>query len=528
MRKFTLFLTAALLLVTSLSGLSVTSTRAADKKIFTIGLAENSTSLDPARGYEQQTSIVHKATYNTLVTFPADNVETVVGDLATDWKFSEDGLSVTFTLKEGVAFASGNILTADDVVFSYNRLKNIKGNPSSLASTIASVTAKDAKTVVITLTGADPAILAKLVFGAFSVLDSKTVKAQGGTDAADADKTDKAEAWLNSNSVGTGAYVLTKWEKNNELVLSKNAKYNGKTPAAFDQVIFKDLPKAATQKTALEAGDIDLALDLSADQLSSLSKNPDVTVYTGISPYVFFLLMNNDKTIGGPMSDPKVQKAVRLAIDYAGILKLAGGSAATPGSLIPLGFGGAYKTEQAIKQDVEAAKKLLADSGQKDIKVDLAYPDFTFSGIGLGTLAQKIQADLKAIGITVNLKGGEVQVALAGYRDGKDAFSLWFWGPDFIDALNYAEFLPDMKVGKRAKWTNDNADAEIKTLRDKVLKEVDPAKRAALFADIQKYWQEKGPFAPLVQPGLQIAYRKDLKGFAYNTQWTIDPSTFSR
>jgi peptide/nickel transport system substrate-binding protein len=524
MRKLLLVVVIAAL---ALAGFATTgAAHAQAKKTFTIGIAENSASLDPARGYEQQTSIVHKAIYNTLVTFPADNVSKIVGDLATGWTISDDGLTYTFTLKEGVKFASGNVMTADDVVFSYNRLINIKGNPSSAAGTIASVTAKDAKTVVIKLKAPDPAILAKMVFGAFSVVDAKTVKAQGGTDAADADKTDKAEAWLNANSAGTGAYMLTKWDKNNEMVLVPNP--NAATKPAFDQIIFKDMPKAATQKAALEAGDVDLALDLSADQIDALSKNPDLTVYQGISPIVFFLLMNHDKAIGGAMSNLMVQKAVRLAIDYKGLVKLAGASAATPGSLIPLGFAGAYTTDQAIKQDVEAAKKLIADSGEKDIKVDLSYPDFTYQGINIGTLAQKVQSDLKAIGITVNLKGGEVQVALAGYRDGKDAFSLWFWGPDFIDALNYAEFLPGMKVGKRAGWTDANSDAKSKELRDAVLKETDATKRAAIFADIQKYWQESGPFAPLVQPGIQIVYRKDLKGFAYNTQWIIDPSLFSR
>ncbi len=524
MKKFVLFLMVALLVAASLP-----ANRAnAQAKTFVIGIAENSTSLDPARGYEQQTSIVHKATYNTLVTFPADNVEKVIPDLATTWTVSSDGLTYTFTLKDGVKFASGNVLTADDVVFSYNRVLNVQGNGASVMDTVASVAAKDAKTVVITLKSVDPAFLAKSVFGAYSVLDSKTVKAQGATDAADAKTTDKAEAWLNSNSAGTGPYVLTKWDKNNEMVLAKNPNYTGKTAPAFDQIIMKDMPKAATQKAALETGDIDLAFDISADQVASLTSNPDVTVFKGLSSIVFFLLMNQDKTIGGPMSDPKIQKAVRLAIDYAGIAKLAGGSAATPGSIIPLGFAGAYTTDQAIKRNLDAAKKLVADSGLKDISVNLEYPDFSYLGVNIGTLAQKVQADLKEIGITANLKGAEVQVALASYRDGKEGFGLWFWGPDFIDAINYAEFLPGMKVGKRVNWTDTNGDAKIKDLRDKVLKETDATKRAALFADIQAYWQESGPFAPIVQAGVQMAYRKDLKGFAYNAQWFIDPSTFSR
>src|SRR5579859_7894485 len=138
-------------------------------KPFVIGIAENTTSLDPARGFEPESGIILKAAYDTLVTFPADNVNKILPHLATSWTISSDGLTYTFTLKDGVHFSSGNPMTASDAVFSFNRMKNIKGNPSFLADDIDSVTAPDAKTVVIKLTAPDPALLAKLVFPAFSV-----------------------------------------------------------------------------------------------------------------------------------------------------------------------------------------------------------------------------------------------------------------------------------------------------------------------------------------------------------------------
>lgn len=522
-RFFLLFL----VLILALAGLSTPRATVAQATTFVIGGAEDTTSLDPARGFELKTGIVLKAAYDTLVTFPADNTDKIIPNLATKWDISKDGLTYTFTLKDGVVFSSGNPMTADDVVFSFNRTKNVKGNPSFLADTIASVTAPDKKTVVVKLTAPDPAILAKLVFSAFAVTDSATIKAQGGVAEAGADKSDKAEKWLNQNSVGTGPYILTKWDQRNEIVLVKNPKYWGKAPA-FDQVILRDIPQAATQKGALEAGDIDIALDLTADQSASIKGNGDLKLYEGVSPYLFFMIMNQDKTIGGALSDPKVQKAVRLAIDYQGILKLAGGSSVTPPSMVPVGFAGALSTDKALKRDLEGAKKLLADAGVKDVTVELEYPDFTFAGINFGTMAQKVQADLKEVGITVKLKPGEVQVALANYRDGKEGFGLWFWGPDYIDALDYVEFLPEGIVGKRARWTNANADSDIKDWRDKVKVEVDAAKRADIFAQIQLYLQEKGPWVPLVQPGIQIGYRAGVKGFAYSIQWYIDPAGFSK
>src|SRR5260221_2242003 len=246
--------------------------------------------------------------------------------------------------------------------------------------------------------------------------------ANGGT----TDANDKAESWLDNNSVGTVPYILTKWDKNNQTVLVKNPKYNGPAPA-FDQVILKDIPEAASQKQALVAGDIDLAYDLTPDQSASVKSNSDLKLYEGVSNTVFFLIMNQDKTIGGPVSDPKVQKAIRLAIDYAGLLKLTGGSAVTAASVIPVGFSDALDSSNALKQDPARAEKVLADAGQDEgFEITLEYPDFTYQGVNIGTTAQKIQADLNAIGITGTLKPGSVQVALANYRDGKWQMALWF------------------------------------------------------------------------------------------------------
>src|SRR5262245_45387371 len=113
MRRLVILLAIIALVVPALS---IHNARAADEKTLVIGTAEVSTSLDPARGFEQTTSIVHKAVYDTLVTFPADNVDKIIPHLAESWKVSDDGKTYTFTLRDGVTFASGNPLTAADVV----------------------------------------------------------------------------------------------------------------------------------------------------------------------------------------------------------------------------------------------------------------------------------------------------------------------------------------------------------------------------------------------------------------------------
>jgi len=362
-----------------------------------VAISEDTASLDPARAFETLPSIVHKATYQTLVTFPPDTVETVIPDLAASWDISDDGMVYTFTLAEGTVFSNGDPVTAGDVVFSFNRLKNIKGNPSFLTETVAGVEAPNAATVVLTLTQPDPAILAKLVFSAFSVVNQAQVEANGDSAGEDAATADGAEEWLNQNSAGSGPYMLEKWEPGVETVLVRNPNYAGDA-APIERVIFRNVPEAATQKIQLEAGDIDIAMDLSADQVASLESNPNVAVYQGLSDTLVFLKGNQDPAVGGPMTDPTVELAVRYALDYEGIRLLAGGQSVTPASMLPVGFLGAYPANSGLQRDVEKAKSLLADAGYADgLDVELAYPDFTFAGVNFGTFAQKIQADLNKL-----------------------------------------------------------------------------------------------------------------------------------
>ena len=487
-----------------------------------MAIAEDTASLDPARAFETLPTIIHKATYDTLVSFPPGSVEQVVPSLAESWEISDDGTVYTFTLADGAVFSNGDPVTADDVVFSFNRLKNVVGNPSFLAETVASVEAPDEKTVVLTLEQPDPSILAKLVFGGYSVVNKAEAEAQGATDSEDAATADTAEEWFNQNSAGSGAYVLESWEPGVETVLVRNENYWGE-PAAIERVIIRNIPEAATQKIQLEAGDIDIAMDLSSDQVPSLQENADVAVYEGLSDTLIFLKGNQDPEIGGPASDPLVMEAVRNAIDYEGVRLLSGGQAASPASMLPVGFLGAYEANAGITRDVEKAQALLAEAGYADgLDIEIAYPDFTYAGVNFGTFAQKVQADLNEAGFNATLAPAEVQVALEAYRQGTEPFGLWLWLPDYRDSLDYVEFLPDGVVGTRTNWTEETADEEILALRDALKVETDDEARAAMFAEMQDYLMAQGPYAPILQPGIQIGLAGGLEGFVYNPQWRVD------
>lgn len=510
---------AVLLLLVVLS-LSLTAL-AQDEHVLVIGHAESTDSLDPARGYTQTTGVVLKATYQTLVTFPDDSAAEILPQLATDWTISDDSLTYTFNLDPAAVFSDGSPITADDVVFSVNRLIAIAGNPSSLASSIASVTADDADTVTFTLNAINPAFLAILTNTAFSVVNQEVVEANGGTATAE----DAGEAYLNGTSAGSGPYILDHWDAQVETVLVRNPNYTGTAPY-FDRVIITNIAEAATQKVSLESGEIDLALDLTSDQIASLEGNPDISIYRGPGNIVHFLLMNNNPDVGGPMSNALVQQAVRKALDYPGYQALWGG--VQPGSIMFVGNAYAFSPEQGVQRDLDGARALLTEAGYPDgFDITLDYPTFTFQGVNMDTNAQKIQADLAEIGINVTLNPMEIQVALEGYRAGTEGFGYWFWGPDVLDPIDLLSFLPGgNKVDARAQWTSD--DPALLDLIASARTATDPAVREQVFTDLQTYMQTNSPFAPFIQPDVQTAYLATLQGYVWHPQWLLDVALLSR
>ncbi len=498
-----------------------------------VGIAHDLTTMDPGRGYEIAGQLAQKAIYDTLVSLAPDDISKIVPSLAEKWEISPDGKTYTFHLKPGVKFASGNPLTADDVKWSYDRVKGLKGNPSFLLDSIKSVDVKDPNTVVINLESPDPALLAKMAFMVYSVLDSKTVQAQGGVTGADAKDKDQAQKWLDQNSAGSGPYVLKGWTKDSEIIVEKNPNYWGTAPK-IDRIIYKNLPQSATQKLALEAGDIDIALELNADQVKSLGSNANVQIVQGPSTDIFFLLANKNKDLSpkGALADPKVVQAIQYALDRDGFKDLSGPKAVVPPTIVGMGFLGSWDESKTPKRDVAKAKQLLADAGYPNgIEIDMEYPTkFNRDGLDWDIMAQKVQSDLAEAGIKVNLKPGDLQTALANYRAGKSGFALWQWGADFPDTNDRLAFLPEGIVGKRAGWTNPTSDPAIQKLRDQAAVETDPAKRVQVWNDVQQYLTTDSPFIPLVQPNKAIGVSKKVQGYTFNplSQFSVQPLLLSK
>jgi peptide/nickel transport system substrate-binding protein len=230
---------------------------AAEKAVLVIGRdAGDIRTMDPARAAETTPPLILRAVYDTLVTVTADDYNTVKPMLAESWESADDGQTLVFHLRDGLKFASGNPLTAEDVKFSLDRLKNLKDQPAYLMDNIAEVTAVDPRTVKVSLVDKSQPALKFFASTSLAILDSKLLQEHGGSSAADADKADTATQWLDNQSAGSGPYKFTAWERNSAVVMERNDDYWG-PPAAFQRIIVKYMKDGASQLLALKNGDIE-------------------------------------------------------------------------------------------------------------------------------------------------------------------------------------------------------------------------------------------------------------------------------
>ena len=357
--------------------------------------------LDPGVVYEYSGILVVHNVYQTLVTFVGSDLQTIKPGLADSWdtKDAGDHWEITFKLHPGNKFASGNPVTADDVVYSFNRVVAINGSPAFLFTDDAGLKVDSAKavdplTVVISLpkTSSPGAFLAILTNTVASVVDSKEVKTHetGG---------DNGTAWLLDHSAGSGAYVVDHWTKDVEVLLKANPNFGGTKPA-LDSVLLSHVPESANQLTALQKGDADIALNLTPEQLATLSG--DTVSVKGSDLRLFYLGMN---VAMKPLDKVEVREALRMAIDYDGIVNdLLSGNGQKVQTIIPSPMFG-YNNDAPFQQDVAGAKALLQKAGVSDLKLEMEIPEGAApGGVQWSDLGAKLQSDWAKIGVTVTIK----------------------------------------------------------------------------------------------------------------------------
>lgn len=496
----------ALLAATQLAGPGAMAKTAQDT--FVIGKSADPQNLDPAVTMDNNDWTATYPAYQRLLRYKVIDGKSsseLEGDLAQGWTTSADGLTWDFKLKPGQRFADGSPVDAAAVKFSFERLFALKKGPSEPFPASTAVTVVDPSTVRFKLKSTFAPFLSVLAISGASVVNPKVMQHEKNGD--------KAQGWLAANTMGSGAFQLTSWQKGQSLVMDRSAQPNGPVPA-FSKVIIKIVPEASARRLQLQAGDLDIAEGLPIDQLEGLKAqkgSQGVVVGEYPSLRVTYLYLNNKKP---PLDKPEVRRAIVSAIDVGGIIDgIMVGKAKALNGPIPEGMWGHDPKIKPAAYAPDAAKAALAKAGlgKLNLTFSLSENDPAWNPIALAT-----QANLAAIGVNVKLES----MANATYRErvGKGDYDIGIgnWSPDFADPymfMNYwFETAKQGAAGNRSFYGNPKVDA----LLAKAASATALPERTRLYQEAQQIAVDDAAYVYLFQRNTQIATRSNLKGLQFN------------
>ena len=471
-------------------------------------------SLDPAEVFEFSASEVLGNTYEPIISYDLNDVSKIFGVVADSWTMSADGKTMSFTVKQGKKFASGNDMMADDVVYSIVRAIKLDKSPAFILGQFG-LTADNVETMVkqtgdysfdFTMDQAyAPTFLLYCLTATVAMVVDKDLVAANEVDG------DYGYNWLKTNYAGSGPFVIKEWRANESVVLEANPNYGG-AKSAFVRAIYRHVPEAATQRLLLEKGDIDVARDLLPEELAALSTNPDIQIQSGVKGTIFYMAMNQKNEF---LAKPEVREAMKYLVDYQAIADtIVKGKMDVHQTFEPAGFLGELDSNP-YSLNVEKAKELLAKAGLPDgftVTMDTRNtPDVT-------AIAQAVQQTMALAGVKLEIIPGDGGQTLEKYRARTHDIYIGNWGPDYQDPHTNATFArnpdnSDTPAAKPLAWRNAWVIPEMTAKADAAVLETDGAKRAAMYRELQAEHQKTSPFIIMFQETEVAAVRANVKGY---------------
>lgn len=443
-------------------------------------------SMDPQIQNDTTSEQVVKMLYNTLLKFEDDG--TVVGDLAESWSVSEDKLTWTFNLKQGVKFHNGKELTSADVKATFDRALNAEAGglrTTEIIKMFTAVEAPDPYTVTITTDGPYGPMESLMCNMSLGIMDADYIEKYG---------LDLGTSVEGEN--GTGPFKVVSWERDQEIVVERFDDYFG-TPAKLKTVVYTIIPEAASRVIALETGEVDV-IDKPTDEdlarLEADTENFTVLRKPTISQRLFRFGCNDPI-----ISNTKVRQAIVYAIDRQAIIDalFTGSGYPSTAPLAPVTFG--YSDLGEIEQDLELAKSLLAEAGYPDgFDTKIITTERYQNGI---ELAEIISQQLAEIGINAEIEVWEWS-ALSASWNGITADE--FDQPIFI--MGAGPSMRDADGGLRGLYTtsetglNDRnygfySNAEVDALIEQGMQETDQQKRVEIYKEAMEILYREDPVA---------------------------------
>lgn len=470
--------------------------------------------MDPAEAFELSAGEIMGNTYDRLLRLDVNDPSKLVGDVAKSWSVSADGKTYTFELKPGIKFASGNPLTAEEVAYSLQRAVMLDKSPAFILTqfgfTKTNVKDKIKATSPTVLTmETDKAYAPTFVFNCLTanvagIVDMKLVQSKEVNG-------DWGYGWLKTNYAGSGPLKLREWRANEIVALERNDNYYGPKPK-LARVIYRHVKESATQRLLLEKGDIDIARNLSPQDIAALSANKDVKLTSTPKGTVYYISLNQKNP---NLAKPEVREALKYLIDYDAIgdtlIKNIG---VVNQNFLPQGLLGASK-DKPYKLDVAKAKALLAKAGLPNgfkVTIDMRTIQ-PVQGI-----TEAFQQTAKQAGIDIEIIPGDGKQVLTKYRARTHDMYIGQWGADYWDPHSNADTFtrnPDNADDAKAKplaWRNAWAIPELTKQSDAAVLERDAGKRKKMYEDLQAEFRKTSPFVMLYQQTEVAAFRSNVDG----------------
>jgi peptide/nickel transport system substrate-binding protein len=476
MTHFTKFLSASVLALTASIASAQTS--------ITVAIQLEPPNLDPTGGAAQAIdSVLYSNVFEGLTRFMADG--SVVAGLAQSWDISDDGLTYTFMLHDGVTFHDGTTMDAEDVKFSLDRARSEDSinAQKGLFADIADVTVVDPLTVAVTLSQPNGMFLFNMAWGDAVIVAPESIDT------------------IASNPIGTGAFTFTDWVQGDRLELTRNESYWGQ-PAALETATFRFISDPTAAFAAVMAEDVDAFVGFPApENLPQFEADPRFQVLVGNTEGETILSMNNKMP---PFDNVLVRQAVSLAIDRQSII-----DGAMFGYGTPIGTHFAPHNPDYVDlianstYNPQRARELLAEAGFADgFTTTLKLPPPSYARRG----GEIIASQLREVGITAEISNLE--------------WAQWieevFTGKDFgLSIVSHTEPM-DIGIYANPEYYFQYDNPEFQALMDTLNATTDPATRSALLANAQTIISEDYVNGYLFQLAVPTVAKAGLNGLWLN------------
>lgn len=467
-------------------------------------------SIDPAKVIDETEIIAAVNLYDPLFYPDIENGKMdPVPHLASGYEVSDDGLTYTITLREDVTFHSGNPMTAEDVIYSFQRMLAIgEGNAWLWSNVIEQdkVTKIDDYTVQFQLEHAYAPFLSSMT--QLFIVDQKLL-------LENTEQDDFGQKYLESHEAGSGPYTLAKWERESQLdYLAYEDYWKGWSENQFKEIQMKIITEEATVKTLLSSGQADMVHQwLNSSAYQEFQKNDKIVVQQDPSAKLQHIPMNMQKA---PTDDEKIRQAIAYAFDYQAAnesILLNSTQAVGP---VPIVVTGNNSDVTFYEQNIEKAKAAVAESSYagQEISVDLMIMADTPEQ---RQYSQLITENLSKIGITVNVVNATWPQITDAATTAEKTANLTIISDSLkyphVDSHTYGIYHPSTQGSFRSmSWYEDEATT---TLLEQAREEVDVEKQLALYEEAQTLITAKTPSIYIANPAHNIAYANYVDGYTY-------------